>query len=143
MRIRSVLCNRSLILFFLLMSFHTWLGKAGEEEALYYLTLKGYRLLARNWRVGRFELDIVAEWFGTIVFIEVKTRSPHFLESGLTAVDEQKQRNLTLAAEAFIHYENLKHSPLRFDILELIGEAPPFQINHYEEAFIPAPNYKL
>lgn len=32
------------------MSEHNELGRIGEDEALYYLALKGYTLLDRNWR---------------------------------------------------------------------------------------------
>ena len=56
------------------MADHNELGREGEDEALLYLTQKGYTLLARNWRSGHLEIDIVAEWFGEIVFVEVKPR---------------------------------------------------------------------
>ena len=34
-------------------------GRKGEEEASQYLTRLGHRILARNWRGGHLELDIV------------------------------------------------------------------------------------
>lgn len=46
------------------MADHNELGREGEDEALLYLTQKGYTLLARNWHIGHLEIDIVAEWFG-------------------------------------------------------------------------------
>ena len=56
------------------MAAHNELGAQGEYEALLYLTKQGYTLLAHNWRVGHLELDIVAEQWGEIVFVEVKTQ---------------------------------------------------------------------
>ena len=56
------------------MAIHNDLGKNGEEAAALFLTEKGYHILHRNWRSGKKELDIVAEYQGELVIIEVKTR---------------------------------------------------------------------
>ena len=80
------------------MAFHNILGQIGEEEACRYLIRKGYTLLDRNWRVGHLEIDIIAEWYGEIIFVEVKTRSNEDFAPALTAVDEEKLQNLRLAA---------------------------------------------
>ena len=56
------------------MAEHNDLGKEGEDEAVRYLTEKGYCILHRNWRRGRNELDIIATKDGQLVFVEVKTR---------------------------------------------------------------------
>ena len=66
------------------MADHNELGREGEDEALLYLTQKGYTLLARNWRIGHLEIDIVAEWFGEIVFVEVKTRRDALLRGAFS-----------------------------------------------------------
>jgi len=55
------------------------LGKKGEDLAADYLRKKGYRILKRNWRSGRNEVDIIADNNEYIVFVEVKTRSGIFL----------------------------------------------------------------
>ena len=65
------------------MASHNILGQIGEEEACRYLIRKGYTLLDRNWRIGHLELDIIAEWYGEIIFVEVKPAQtkillPHF-----------------------------------------------------------------
>lgn len=54
------------------MATHNELGRLGEDEALFYLTLKGYHLLDRNWRFEHYEIDIVAEWHGEIVLSKSK-----------------------------------------------------------------------
>jgi putative endonuclease len=52
------------------------LGRAGEEVACKYLASLGYEIRARNERVGRDEIDVLAfdRWEGVLVFAEVKSR---------------------------------------------------------------------
>ena len=51
------------------------LGRRGEREAARYLARQGLRLLERNARVGRGELDLVAIEGAALVFVEVKSRT--------------------------------------------------------------------
>jgi putative endonuclease len=50
-------------------------GRRGEQVAAEHLTRQGYTVLARNWRGQGGELDLVALDAGTLVAVEVKTRS--------------------------------------------------------------------
>jgi putative endonuclease len=50
------------------------LGDLGERLAAEHLTRAGYRVLDRNYRTARGELDLVAAGYGALVFCEVKTR---------------------------------------------------------------------
>ena len=49
------------------------LGSNGEQRAADYLISKNYKILHRNWRTRRGEIDIIAQIDDTIVFVEVKT----------------------------------------------------------------------
>lgn len=51
------------------------LGRIGEQLALEFLQKRGYRLLARNWRDGHKELDLVMEDDCCLRIIEVRCRS--------------------------------------------------------------------
>lgn len=112
------------------MATHNILGQIGEEEACRYLIRKGYSLLERNWRIGHLEVDIIAEWYGEIIFVEVKTRSNEDFTSALSAVDEEKLQNLRLAAGHYLHIKNLDQ-PIRFDVITVVGTEKPFAITHY------------
>jgi putative endonuclease len=89
------------------MASHNILGQIGEEEACRFLIRKGYTLLDRNWRIGHYEIDIIAEWYGEIIFVEVKTRSNEDFAPALAAVDEEKLQNLRLAAGHYLHIHSL------------------------------------
>lgn len=76
------------------------LGRAGEEAAARYLTFHDYRLLDRNWRFEHAEIDLIAEAFGLLIIVEVKTRATAAYGDGLESVDADKQRLLVRAADA-------------------------------------------
>lgn len=65
------------------------------------LTASGWTVLARNWRGGGHELDMVASRDGALRFVEVKARAPD--DPSLDeAIDGEKQRRLRKAAEAWL-----------------------------------------
>ena len=116
------------------MAVHNDFGALGEETACRYLMHHGYRLLSRNWRFQHLEVDIVAEWFGEVIFVEVKTRRNEDLAFAADAVDLEKKKNLVVAAKAYMKYYDLD-LPFRFDIITVVGERPPFEIEQIENAF--------
>ena len=118
------------------MAIHNELGKGGEKEAVRYLTLTGYHILHRNWRSGKKELDIVAEFGDELVVIEVKTRRNREYGMPEEAVNQQKIRRIVAATDAYVRKFAID-SPIRFDIITLIGEESNFEIEHIEEAFYP------
>lgn len=118
------------------MAAHNELGKWGESLAADYLTAKGYTILARNWRVGHRDIDIVAFHNDTLVIIEVKTRTANTFVSPEEAVDYQKIRSLCIAANAYVKRKRINTS-IRFDIIAITGNASNYDINHIEQAFLP------
>src|SRR5215467_5803054 len=74
-------------------------GLSAESRAAAYLIAKGYRIVARRFRSGVGEIDIIARRRGTIVFVEVKARSS--LDEAAYAVTPQQQARIIAAAEAW------------------------------------------
>lgn len=110
-------------------------GLAGEKLAASYLEKNGFRLLARNWRFGHLELDLVCEKTGTIIFVEVKTRKNSSFGGAILAVTPKKMQNLSKAAMAWLCDAGRWHQPCRFDIICITGSlASPF-LEHYQNAF--------
>ncbi|MBO9577813.1 MAG: YraN family protein [Microbacteriaceae bacterium] len=66
------------------------LGRRGEQLAADYLTAGGHRVLDRNWRCPRGELDLVTLDRGQVVAVEVKTRTSLDFGHPFEAIDRRK-----------------------------------------------------
>lgn len=117
------------------MAQHNELGRIGEQEAIGYLMDKGYTLIDRNWRAGLLEIDIVAEWHGELVFIEVKTRHDEMQTLATERLTTRKVENLIEAAHTYIHDHFLWGKPYSFDVITVIGTERPFKIDHLQNAY--------
>ena len=96
-------------------------GKAGEDAACKMLRKNGYRILERNYRGPRYEVDIIAREGDVLVFVEVKTRSSEVEESGAYAVGPAKQTRIIRAAEHYlITHPDIRENVCRFDVV--LGE---------------------
>lgn len=111
------------------MKQNTQLGKRGEELAVKYLEQKGFTILHRNWRFGRYEIDIIALKDGILHFVEVKLRSYQGFGAPEENVTKQKMKFLMLAADEFLHH-NKEYRHISFDILS-ITDAPRKQPEYF------------
>lgn len=112
------------------------LGKKGEELATELLEKGGFRILFRNWKWGRHEIDIIAENKDVVVFAEVKTRTDDYQMHPVTAVTRDKQKSIILAADGYIKRYNINKES-RFDVITVIKKGEQFEIDHIEDAFYP------
>ncbi|MCR5351295.1 MAG: YraN family protein [Bacteroidales bacterium] len=118
-------------------------GRKGEEEASRYLAGQGHRILARNWRSGHLELDIVTLRENELHIVEVKSRVAPVMAAPERNVGRTKQRRLTAAANAFLHSDERKGLPadleVFFDVLSVVffKTGADFEIEYYPNAFIP------
>lgn len=106
-------------------------GRRAETLAALLLRLKAYRILARRYRAPMGEIDIVAEQFGTLVFVEVKARRPAASEEeALLAVN--RARILRAASHYLMMHPGLADRSMRFDlVLVTPGRLP----RHIRNAF--------
>lgn len=94
-------------------------GRRGEEAAARLLRERGYELLARNWRCGRYELDIVAERDGVLHVVEVKSRRAGSLTPPEAAATQRKFRALSRAARSYmaaVHWTG----EVQFDLVTVV-----------------------
>jgi putative endonuclease len=75
------------------------LGAKAESAVADYLTLRGVALVARNLRVGRLELDIVARDGPVVLVVEVRARGPTSWTRALGSLDWQKRVRVRRAGE--------------------------------------------
>ena len=114
------------------------LGRWGEDLAAAHLEAAGMTVVDRNWRCREGELDlVVVDRDGTVVFVEVKTRSGTAYGAPAEAVSLRKARRIRGLACRWLE----EHRPpgavdLRFDVLAVVrrrGSAP--EVVHLRGAF--------
>ena len=118
------------------MAQHNILGNKGEILAARYLMEQGFAILEYNWRCGHKEIDLIAKERDILVFVEVKTRRNENYGDVRDAVTPQKIKNIITAAEAYIKKHNID-SPIRFDIVTIVGNDECHEIEHIRDAFYP------
>ncbi|MEX2596591.1 MAG: YraN family protein [Salibacteraceae bacterium] len=118
------------------MASHNELGEKGEEIAHAHLIKNGYKMLERNWRFGKEEIDIIAQQGDELVVVEVKTRNSDFFGEPHQFVSKGKQNHLIRAAHAYIEKHDLDLE-VRFDVIGIIVNAKTEKLEHIEGAFQP------
>jgi putative endonuclease len=107
-----------------------WLGQYGEQRACDYLTQRGYKILDRNSRTSSGELDIVASQDGTLVFIEVKTRTSQVAGHPLSAITPSKMARIRRLAAAWCNAKQVPNTQVRFDAIGVLVTGGRVNIEH-------------
>ena len=117
-------------------------GDEGENLAADFLEAKGYRILERNYRFNREEVDIVCfqpyddyTQGGELVFVEVKARRGLGYGRPEAAVTRAKQEAIMRVAEAYLHETRLEGALARFDVIAVLFGSREPEIEHFENAF--------
>lgn len=106
---------------------HIQKGIAGEDRACMYLEQGGYKILQRNYRAGKGEIDIVAQAEDCLCFIEVKYRKHNKFGFPENFVTEKKMNKIMQTAEAYVLQHDW-HGRIRFDVVAITGEEIPVHI---------------
>lgn len=111
------------------------LGIKGENLAVTFLKEKGYRIIARNYKTGIGEIDIIAQDGNTMVFIEVKTRADEMFGQPFEAVNRKKRYKMKNVALLYMKRYG-KNFPARFDVVSIFSRANgKKEIEHIIDAF--------
>ncbi|MEN8858075.1 MAG: YraN family protein [Flavobacteriaceae bacterium] len=116
------------------MAKHYELGKKGEQLAVNYLIDNGYKIVAKNWRFQKSEIDIIAQKENTLASIEVKTRSTNEFGNPQDFVNAKKIKLLVMAMNEYVIQNNLDVD-VRFDIIAITKKTEGLEIEHLEDAF--------
>lgn len=106
-------------------------GREGEGKAIGYLEQKGWKILAKNYRYKRGELDIIGMDGDVLVFVEVKYRKNNHYGYPEDFVNHHKIDMVRKTAMAYILRENWEKN-IRFDIVAITGEEAP---EHFQDVF--------
>lgn len=128
------------------MSSHVERGRWGEDLAAAYLALTGYRILERNFRYSRLEIDILARRGNVLAVVEVKFRRRSRLGGARGAVGLSKQRDLETAVVGYLQTRGrgLPGMAVRFDVITLEPESDEsgLVVHHLRNAFPASGRYR-
>ena len=117
------------------MAEHNDFGTLAEDLATDYLSRKKYKILGRNYRHQRAEIDIIAEFEGIIIIVEVKARGTDFFMEAQEAVTKGKIKSIVKCADYYLQSNEIDKE-VRFDIITVVpDEHKKLQITHIEDAF--------
>ncbi|MBX9634584.1 MAG: YraN family protein [Magnetospirillum sp.] len=107
-------------------------GKWAETLAVWWLRLKGYRVLARGYTVGRGrgagEVDVIVRRGRVVAFVEIKARAN--LATAAHAITPAQQSRIARTARAFIaRRPELASCIFRFDAVLVTPGAWPRHIS--------------
>ena len=115
------------------------IGDYGERKAARYLMRRGYWIKERNYRSGKYEIDLIAISLRSILFVEVKTRS--YNRENATgvppshAVDADKIRFTRAAAKNYLRNHPTAKMP-RMDVIEVwLANGKVYKIQHLPGAY--------
>ncbi len=74
----------------------------GERRALWHYRVRGYRIIGKNVRAGRNELDLIVRRGRELTFVEVKERRGTGFGGAIGAVDAEKRRRVRRAAQVWL-----------------------------------------
>ena len=116
-------------------------GQWGEKLAHNYITKQGMKVVRKNWRYKRAEIDLIAQENQTLVFVEVKTRASADFGLPEEMVNKRKQRLIIDAAQSYMR--SIGHEwEIRFDIIAILGSpGSKIEIRHFRDAFFPGLDY--
>ncbi len=118
------------------MTFRADIGQRGEQAAAEWLQDEGFRLLHRNWRKGRYEIDIVAARGDVVHFVEVRCRAKGSLLTPEETVTAAKQRAQITAARAYLAAYGLDVES-QFDLIAVEHSPSGMEVRYIPNAFYP------
>jgi putative endonuclease len=114
-------------------------GARGEDAAADLLRSRGYRIVARNHRCPRGEIDLIAEKGELLLFVEVRTRATAAFGGPEETVNHRKQRRVVAAARDYLAQRRGPAKAVRFDVIAVIDGPEGPALTHFENAFDAGP----
>ena len=110
-------------------------GELGERIAARWLERSGWRVLARRFRAGRRDIDLVVARDGLVAFVEVKARTGDAFGDQVEAVHQRKQHSLTRSAQVWVGRHGRDGEQYRFDVVGILMRDRKVFVRHVPSAF--------
>ena len=112
-------------------------GSFYEDAACRYICDNGGRIIERNYRAFRGEIDIIARDGKYLCFIEVKYRTGSRFGEAEAAVDYRKQRIICRVSDFYrLRFGISDSSPIRYDVVAIkVDETSAIHIIWHKNAF--------
>jgi putative endonuclease len=110
-------------------------GDQGEDYVAGHLERQGFQIVARNARVGRLEIDLVARRGDLLVFCEVRSRQNSSFLNPIETIDRAKVGRIRRAATQWLAANPQNARQLRFDAAAVVFDCDPPRLDYYESAF--------
>ena len=117
------------------MAAHNELGKKGENLAIAFLIKSDYKILEKNYRYLKAEVDIIAQKNNILAAVEVKTRSSDYFGDPQDFITPKKIKLLLSAIDYYVVQRDL-NVEVRFDIIAILFQKNETKIEHLEDAFL-------
>jgi putative endonuclease len=111
------------------------LGRQAEEIACTHLRALGFQIVARNVRLGRLELDVIAQQGRLLVFCEVRSRSHDRLMTPAQSIGRLKVLRVKRAAAQWLRQARLGRVQVRFDVASVLFDTPQGRLTYLVGAF--------
>lgn len=114
-------------------------GVKGEGIATTYLEKNQYKILERNYRTRRGEIDIIAleedplATSQVLVFVEVKARKELSFGAPEEAITTQKMERIRRAAEVYLLKNDLEDVDCRFDVIGIVITPEGYTLEHEKD----------
>ena len=110
------------------------MGSLGENLSCRFLERSGFKIIARNWRNGHDEIDIIAIDGDILVFVEVRLRKSNALVNGYQSISTHKKEALRRACESYLEKFASDVATYRFDVIDVEYDygTETSKINHFE-----------
>jgi putative endonuclease len=95
----------------------------------------GYRLVERNFRTRRGEIDLILRRDSALVFVEVKLRRGTGYGHPLETVTERQKGRIRAAAEEWLALNDPTFENARFDVIGILIGDRGHEVVHVEDAF--------
>jgi putative endonuclease len=111
------------------------LGELGERIAGRWLRARGWTVVARRFRSGHRDIDLVVRRGADVAFVEVKTRRSAAFGDPAAAVGWRKRRELARSAAVWADRFGDAGCSYRFDVVAVVIGGSGVRIRHLEDAF--------